>query len=50
MRQTIAGMSVLAVLAGLTISSPARAADELRTVSRDGLVLMHHRVAKPTTR
>ncbi|WP_229400785.1 FG-GAP-like repeat-containing protein [Micromonospora okii] len=42
-------MSVLAVLAGLSIGAPAQAADDFGTISRDGVVLQHHRVAKAVT-
>ncbi|WP_242623941.1 FG-GAP-like repeat-containing protein [Micromonospora kangleipakensis] len=42
-------MSVLAVLAGLAFSAPAEAADDVRTVIRDGVVLQYHRVAKTST-
>ncbi|MCX4469537.1 VCBS repeat-containing protein [Micromonospora sp. NBC_01655] len=46
MRRRVASVSVLAVLAGLTVGAPAEAADEFRTVTREGVVLQHHRVAK----
>ncbi|MEV6811641.1 FG-GAP-like repeat-containing protein [Micromonospora sp. NPDC051296] len=42
-------MSVLAVVAGMAVSTPARAADEFRTVTRDGVVLQYHRVSKAVT-
>lgn len=42
-------MSVLAVLAGLAFSAPAEAADDFRTITREGIVLQHHRVAKTGT-
>ncbi len=42
-------MSVLAVVAGMAVSTPARAADEFRTVTRDGVILQNHRVAKAVT-
>ncbi|MEO3742259.1 FG-GAP repeat protein [Plantactinospora sp. B5E13] len=42
-------MSVLAVLAGLTISAPARAADEVLTITREGVTLQFHRVPKAST-
>ncbi|MEH0938211.1 hypothetical protein [Micromonospora psammae] len=32
--------------AGLAVSAPAQAADEFRTITRDGIVLQYHRVAK----
>ncbi|MFF5074982.1 FG-GAP repeat protein [Micromonospora olivasterospora] len=38
-------MSVLAVLAGLGISAPAEAADDFRTITREGVVLQYQRVA-----
>ncbi|WP_233196975.1 FG-GAP-like repeat-containing protein [Verrucosispora sp. ts21] len=37
------------VAAGLTVSAPARAADEFRTITRDGLIMQFHRVAKAVT-
>lgn len=40
---------MLAVLAGLPFGVPARAAEDIRTITRDGFDLLHHRVAKPTT-
>ncbi|MEO3776347.1 hypothetical protein ABGB16_05735 [Micromonospora sp. B11E3] len=42
-------MSVLAVLAGLGVSAPARAADEFGTISRENVVLQYQRVAKTAT-
>ncbi|MFB9238577.1 hypothetical protein ACFFWC_24130 [Plantactinospora siamensis] len=42
-------MSILAVTAGLALSVPARAASEVRTITRDGVTLMYERVTKPTT-
>ncbi|MEV6811642.1 hypothetical protein [Micromonospora sp. NPDC051296] len=49
MRRRVAGVSVLAVLASMAVSAPAQAADEFRTITRDGLVVQHHRVAKAAT-
>ncbi|MFC8615583.1 hypothetical protein ACFT9M_04065 [Micromonospora purpureochromogenes] len=40
---------LVAVLAGLAVGAPAQAADDVQTLSRDGIVLQHHRVAKATT-
>ncbi|GIJ78119.1 FG-GAP repeat-containing protein [Micromonospora phaseoli] len=41
---------MLAVAAGMAVSVPAQAAaDEFRTVTRDGIVLQYHRVAKAVT-
>ncbi|WP_229400784.1 FG-GAP repeat protein [Micromonospora okii] len=34
------------MLAGLSIGAPAEAAEEVGTVTRDGVILQHHRVAK----
>ncbi|MEU5789096.1 hypothetical protein ABZ754_15370 [Micromonospora purpureochromogenes] len=42
-------MSLVAVLAGLAVGAPAQAADDFQTLTRDGIVLQHHRVAKATT-
>ncbi|MGC4804219.1 hypothetical protein [Micromonospora sp. DT233] len=42
-------MSVLAVLAGLSMSAPAQAADGVGTITREGVVLQHHRVPKAVT-
>ncbi|MEO3742260.1 FG-GAP repeat protein [Plantactinospora sp. B5E13] len=44
MRRSIAGVSALAFLASLGLSAPARAADEPRTIKRDGHSLLHQRV------
>ncbi|TCB98879.1 hypothetical protein E0H26_05515 [Micromonospora zingiberis] len=50
MRRSVAGVSVLAVAAGLAVSGPAQAAtNEFRTVTRDGIVLQYQRVAKAVT-
>ncbi|MFD1083375.1 FG-GAP-like repeat-containing protein [Micromonospora andamanensis] len=49
MRRRVAGVSVLAVAAGLAVSAPAQAADEFRTLAREGVTLQYHRVAKATT-
>ncbi|MEV4543142.1 hypothetical protein [Micromonospora echinaurantiaca] len=49
MRRSIASVSVLAVLAGLPFGAPAQAAEDIRTITRDGFALVHHRVAKPST-
>ncbi|MFI7492460.1 hypothetical protein ACIBXA_29210 [Micromonospora echinaurantiaca] len=49
MRRSIASVSVLAVLAGLAIGVPAQAAEGVQTITRDGVVIAHHRVAKPST-
>ncbi|MBM0257559.1 FG-GAP-like repeat-containing protein [Micromonospora sp. 4G55] len=40
---------LVAVLAGLAVGAPAQAADDVQTLTRDGIVLQHHRVAKATT-
>ncbi|AEB47748.1 hypothetical protein VAB18032_03320 [Micromonospora maris AB-18-032] len=37
------------MLAGLAVSAPAQAADEFRTITRDGLIMQYHRVAKAVT-
>ncbi|RIV32616.1 FG-GAP-like repeat-containing protein [Micromonospora radicis] len=43
----VAGLSVLVVAANLAASAPAQAAaNEFRTVTRDGIVLQHQRVSK----
>ncbi|MGN9893300.1 hypothetical protein [Micromonospora sp. L31] len=42
-------VSLVAVLAGLAVGAPAQAADDVQTLTRDGIVLQHHRVAKATT-
>ncbi|SCG55975.1 FG-GAP repeat protein [Micromonospora halophytica] len=42
-------VSLVAVLAGLALGAPARAADDVQVITRDGVVLQHHRVAKATT-
>ncbi|MEV0721178.1 hypothetical protein AB0I37_00165 [Micromonospora purpureochromogenes] len=42
-------VSLVAVLAGLAVGAPAQAADDFQTLTRDGIVLQHHRVAKATT-
>ncbi|MEV6811639.1 hypothetical protein [Micromonospora sp. NPDC051296] len=49
MRRRVAGVSVLAVLASLAVSAPAKAADEFRTITREGVVLQYHRVAEAVT-
>ncbi|WP_431882832.1 hypothetical protein [Micromonospora gifhornensis] len=49
MRRRLAGLTVLTVLAGLAVSAPAQAADEFRTITRDGLIMQYHRVAKAVT-
>ncbi|MBL6278786.1 VCBS repeat-containing protein [Micromonospora fiedleri] len=50
MRRSVAGLSMLAVATGLAVSVPApAAANDYRTVTRDGIVLQHYRVAKATT-
>ncbi|MER7166367.1 hypothetical protein ABT336_09920 [Micromonospora sp. NPDC000207] len=49
MLRRIAGVSVLAVLAGLAVSAPVQAASEFRTITREGVVLQFQRVAKATT-
>ncbi|WBB93168.1 FG-GAP-like repeat-containing protein [Verrucosispora sp. WMMC514] len=46
MRRRIAGVSVLAVAAGLAVGAPAQAVDETRTITREDVVLQYHRVAK----
>ncbi|GIJ21935.1 hypothetical protein Vlu01_25590 [Micromonospora lutea] len=40
---------MLAVAASLVVGAPAGAADEVRTVTREGITLQVHRVAKATT-
>ncbi|MEU5789095.1 FG-GAP and VCBS repeat-containing protein [Micromonospora purpureochromogenes] len=42
-------MSLVAVLAGLAVGAPAQASDDVRVITREGVVLQHHRVAKATT-
>ncbi|MEV4491765.1 hypothetical protein AB0K04_16815 [Micromonospora coxensis] len=42
-------MSVLAVVAGLAVSVPAQASGDVQTITREGVALLHHRVAKATT-
>ncbi|WP_243715465.1 FG-GAP-like repeat-containing protein [Micromonospora sp. KC207] len=42
-------MSALAVVAGLAVGAPARAADEFGTITREGIVLQYQRVAKAVT-
>ncbi|WP_240742025.1 FG-GAP-like repeat-containing protein [Micromonospora zingiberis] len=42
-------MTVLAVLAGLAVSAPAQAAEEFRTITRDGLTMQYLRVTKAVT-
>ncbi|PZV90487.1 FG-GAP repeat-containing protein [Micromonospora phaseoli] len=49
MRRKLAGLTVLTVLTGLAVGAPARAADEFRIITRDGLVMQHHRVPKAVT-
>ena len=49
MRRRLAGLSIVAISVGLAVSVPAQAADELRTITREGVVLQHHRVAKAVT-
>ncbi|MEO3821517.1 hypothetical protein [Plantactinospora sp. B24E8] len=49
MRRRIAGFSALAVAASLGLTTPARAADEFRTITRDGVILQYQRVAKATS-
>ena len=49
LRRRTAGVSVLAVLAGLSMSAPAQAADGVGTITREGVVLQHHRVPKAVT-
>ncbi|MFG2064935.1 hypothetical protein ACGFIK_26375 [Micromonospora sp. NPDC048871] len=50
MRRRLAGLTVLTmVAAGLAVSAPAQAADEFRTITRDGLTMQFHRVAKAVT-
>ncbi|MCW3842783.1 hypothetical protein ONA70_22030 [Micromonospora yasonensis] len=39
-------MSVLAILGGLALSAPAEAADQVQTISREGVVLQYDRVVK----
>ncbi|SCE78186.1 FG-GAP repeat-containing protein [Micromonospora purpureochromogenes] len=39
----------MAVLAGLAVGAPAQASDDVRVITREGVVLQHHRVAKATT-
>ncbi|ROT27977.1 hypothetical protein EF879_22310 [Micromonospora sp. HM5-17] len=46
MRRSIAGASILAFVAGLGLNAPAKAADEPRTINRDGHILQHQRVAQ----
>ncbi|OON30148.1 MULTISPECIES: FG-GAP and VCBS repeat-containing protein [unclassified Micromonospora] len=48
-RKTAAGVSALAVVAGLAVGAPARAADEFGTITREGIALQYHRVAKAVT-
>jgi hypothetical protein len=48
-RKSAVGMSLLAVLAGSTISAPANAADEFGVISRDNVLLQYQRVAKTRT-
>ncbi|MFE9201125.1 hypothetical protein [Micromonospora sp. NPDC007230] len=40
-------MSVIALLAGLALGAPAEAADQVQTITRDGVVLQYDRVATP---
>ena len=49
MRRRIASVAVLAVVAGLAVSAPAMAADDFRTITREGIVLQYQRVAKTST-
>ncbi|GAA0409702.1 hypothetical protein GCM10009541_61020 [Micromonospora gifhornensis] len=50
MRRRLAGLTVLTmVAAGLTVSAPARAADEFRTITREDVILQYHRVPKQVT-
>ncbi|WP_433530352.1 FG-GAP repeat protein [Micromonospora sp. CA-263727] len=49
MRRSVAGVSVLAVAASMAVGAPARAADEVRTITREGVILQYHRVAKAVT-
>ncbi|TCB98878.1 hypothetical protein E0H26_05510 [Micromonospora zingiberis] len=49
MRRKLAGVTVLAVLAGLAVSAPAQAAEEFRTITRDGLTMQYLRVTKAVT-
>ncbi|MEV4481299.1 FG-GAP repeat protein [Micromonospora coxensis] len=42
-------VSLGAVLAGLAVGVPAQATDDVQVITRDGVVLQHHRVAKATT-
>ncbi|RIV32615.1 hypothetical protein D2L64_25065 [Micromonospora radicis] len=37
------------MLTGLAVSTPAYAADEFRTITRDGLIMQYHRVTKAVT-
>ncbi|MEV0721177.1 hypothetical protein AB0I37_00160 [Micromonospora purpureochromogenes] len=49
MGRRITSASLVAVLAGLAVGAPAQAADDVRIVTREGVVLQHLRVAKATT-
>ncbi|MEV2241722.1 FG-GAP and VCBS repeat-containing protein [Micromonospora sp. NPDC049891] len=49
MRRRVAGVSVLAVAASLAVGAPAGAADQVLTVTREGVTLQVHRVAKTVT-
>ncbi|MFB9852025.1 FG-GAP-like repeat-containing protein [Micromonospora andamanensis] len=49
MRRRVAGVSVVAVAASLAVGAPAGAADEVRSVTREGVTLQVHRVAKAVT-
>ena len=49
MRRRLAGLTVLTVSAGLAVGVPAQAADEFRTITRDGLIMQYHRVTKAVT-
>ncbi|GAB3855524.1 hypothetical protein GCM10029963_50440 [Micromonospora andamanensis] len=49
MRRRVAGVSVVAVAASLVVGAPAGAADEVRSVTREGVTLQVHRAAKAVT-
>ncbi|MEO3742256.1 hypothetical protein [Plantactinospora sp. B5E13] len=49
MRARLAGVSALALVASLGISTPVQAADDVRLVTRDGVGLQYHWVPKATT-